>query len=412
MLILLAHAGDAGASRPQEQGLFRNLYAVVCAHLVPVGAKPARELEAHAGFDGRGRCARLDATDQRQPVGFVVCERGVAVEERLGVERQKEVGRGAAQRVSEETRRRDAHDGERLVVQIEDAADDRRVAAEPLHPQAIAHHRRWRRSGPIIGRRQRAPGVGRNAEHREVIAGDALSRIGFGSLGLACAPHAKGALAGREGRQLRKARRPVAELREELVGDERKLLRLGVATPVAATRFPAQAIQLAGFPHWKRLQQHGVDEREDRRCRADAEREDQHRRDRERRRQSQATQRVTSVLDEGVERRQPSFLAPAFSGRVDRAKLQDRLPPRLHRRQPGALVFGGLQRQVILDFRGQALVGILPGHPGAEPPEEALHGSHRRSSAFTAKNRPMIAAVCSQPTVSARSCLRPSRVSR
>ena len=122
-----------------------------------------------------------------------------------------------------------------------------RIAAEPLHPQAIAHHRRRRSAGPIVGGHKRAPGVCPNAEHREVVAGDELSGIGFGSLGLAGTPHAKSALAGREGRQLRKARRVVAELRKELVGDERKLFRLAVATPVAATRFPAQAIQLAGI---------------------------------------------------------------------------------------------------------------------------------------------------------------------
>ena len=43
-----------------------------------------------------------------------------------------------------------------------------------------------------------------------------------------------------------------------------------------------------------------------------------------------------------------------------------------------------------------------------EPPDPL----HCRSSAFTAKNRSISAAVCSQSRVSARSCLRPTLVSR
>ena len=117
-------------------------------------------------------------------------------------------------------------------------------------------------------------------------------------------------------------------------------------------------------------------QREDRRCRADAEREDQHGRRRERRRHPQAPQRVAGVPDERVERRQPSLLPPAFSRRFDPAEFQERLPSCLRTRQSGALVLGGLMRQVVLDFRLQTLVGVLPGDPGAQPPEEAPHGSH------------------------------------
>lgn len=46
-------------------------------------------------------------------------------------------------------------------------------------------------------------------------------------------------------------------------------------------------------------------------------------------------------------------------------------------------------------------------HTGQKPPQRF----HDRSPAFTTKNRAMIAEVCSQPCVSACSCLRPSRVS-
>ena len=64
MLILLAHDGDAGSSRAEEEGLFGEFRAIVGAHLAPMRAQPLLELDAHLGFYGCGRYAWLDAPDQ------------------------------------------------------------------------------------------------------------------------------------------------------------------------------------------------------------------------------------------------------------------------------------------------------------------------------------------------------------
>ena len=137
-------------------GKFR---AIVGAHLTPVRAQPLLQLHTHFGFNGRGVRAWLDAADQLQPVGVVLVEIGVALDERFGVQRQKEIGRSAAQSVAKETRRSDSHYRKWLVIQIEDAADDGRIRSIPLLPQAIAHHGDRRCAGAIILSRKRASGI-------------------------------------------------------------------------------------------------------------------------------------------------------------------------------------------------------------------------------------------------------------
>ena len=73
------------------------LRAIVGAHLTPVRAQPLLQLHAHFSFDGRGLRARLDAADQVQPVSVVLVQIGIALDQRLRIQRQKEIGRGAAQ---------------------------------------------------------------------------------------------------------------------------------------------------------------------------------------------------------------------------------------------------------------------------------------------------------------------------
>ena len=70
-----------------------NLRAIVGAHLIPVRAQPLLELDAHLSLDGRRRGAGLDAADQFQPMRVVLLEIGIALDQRFGVQRQKEIGR-------------------------------------------------------------------------------------------------------------------------------------------------------------------------------------------------------------------------------------------------------------------------------------------------------------------------------
>ena len=58
----------------------------------------------------------------------------IALQQRFGVQRQKEIGRIVAQSVAKETRRSDSHHRKWLVIEIEDAADDGRIRSIPLLP--------------------------------------------------------------------------------------------------------------------------------------------------------------------------------------------------------------------------------------------------------------------------------------
>ena len=95
-----------------------------------------------------------------------------------------------------------------------------------------------------------------------------------------------------------------------------------------------------------------------------------------------------------------------------RSDLRCSLAPCFAGRETGPEVLESLKSEVFFDFRLQPLFVSAGGSQGTQPFEESSKPPHFRSSAYTAKKRPMIAAVCSQPWVSARNCLRPSRVSR
>ena len=137
-------AGDAGTSGAQEQRLLGQRRAIVRAHFTPVRAQPLLEGDPHFSLDKCRLRIWLDAADQGQPVRVVLLEIGIALDERFGVQREKEIRGSGAQRVAKETRRSDPHDREWPVVQLEHAADNGRIRSVASLPQAIAHdgHRR------------------------------------------------------------------------------------------------------------------------------------------------------------------------------------------------------------------------------------------------------------------------------
>src|SRR5947207_905867 len=154
----------------------------------------------------------------------------------------------------------------------------------------------------------------------------------------------------------------------------------------------------------------GMHQSKNRRSRANAKRQYQDRGNRERRRLSQTSQRIARVLDQCFQKWQ-SFLGPiVFPDGFHSTELQYSLTPRFCGRQPGANIFGSLESEMFFDFRLQAIFVVLNLRPEDQPVEESPQDPHWKSSAFAAKNRPMMAAVCSQPRVSACNCLRPSRV--
>ena len=131
--VLLFHDADAGAGRHDRDDLLgqrlddrrhpvRRVAGVVLHPLV----EDAGQARTHAV----GRRARAQPADHAQPRGDrLPQDRRVAVDQRLLLQRNPEIGRIAAQRFAEESRRRDADDGERVPFDDERGADDRRIAA-------------------------------------------------------------------------------------------------------------------------------------------------------------------------------------------------------------------------------------------------------------------------------------------
>lgn len=253
--------------------------------------------DPHLGFDRRDAPARAHSADQIQPVRTTLLkQRAIALNERLGLERQEEVGRRVAQRVAVETRRRDAHNGEGLVIQGEGAANHRRIECELLLPHAIAHDCGGRSAGLVIGRGQRAPGIGAHAEHGEVVAGHKLSRVRLRRIRAMRAPHPEQGPAGLKRGQLFEALGVVAKVLVELVRDNGEFVTLAVSAPDTAMGFLAEAIQLRGVRHWQRFEQNGIHQRENRCGRSDAQGQREGSGDGECRSLAQAPQRIARIV--------------------------------------------------------------------------------------------------------------------
>src|ERR1700733_12510446 len=121
---------------------------------------------------------------------------------------------------------------------------------------------------------------------------------------------------------------------------------------------------------------------------------------------------MARVMEERLEQRQPSLFSIGFLRCFHRTELQHGLATRFDGLETVAQILGSLQCQMFFNFCAQSLFVPLRRRPGTQALEESSHSPHLTSSAFTAKNRPIMAAVCSQPRVSACNCLRPARVSR
>ena len=326
----------------------------------------------------------------------------VALNNRFGVERQKEVGRRGPQGIAKEPGRCDADDGEGFVVEGEDGPDEGRVGTVPLLPDAVAHHRhRWRPRFVIRGGEEASRG-GPDPKHREVVAGDELAPIALRNLRPTDTTDAELLLRRRKRRQVGKAGGVISEIRVEVGPDQRELFVLAVAGHVAAAAFPAKAVQLLGMGDRERRQQHRMDQREDRRSGANPQCQRQDGGDGERRREAEVPESITRILQGAADGREAPLLPVAFLHRFDGAKLQGRLPPCLDWREAGAYVVGRLQRDMLVNLLAQPRLVTARGGPSGEAPEASPQRSHCRSSAFTAKNRPIIAAVCSQPWAAVR----------
>ncbi len=160
------------------------------------------------------------------------------------------------------------------------------------------------------------------------------------------------------------------------------------------------------------MQERRVDHAEDGRGGADAQGHGQNRGSGKARRPGKHAQGVARVLEQILHQRQPLFRVIVFPYGLHRAKLQHRLTARFRWCNSGAKIFLRLPSQMLLHLFPQPLIISPPGGKVLEPCQKPSQGSHVKSSAFTSKNRAMIAAVCSQSRVSVSSSFRPDRFRR
>ena len=164
--------------------------------------------------------------------------------------------------------------------------------------------------------------------------------------------------------------------------------------------------------HVQRAQDQGIHEPEDHGVCANGQRQRHDGNRGEAGRLAQHAQPEADVLREILDHQQSSLGSIVLFRRLHTPELQHGLAPCLIRRQTGAHVVGRLQSEMFLDLFPQSFLTCPPCRRVDQAGEEPSQGPHDRSSALASKNRPMIAAVCSQSRVSACNCLRPSRVSR
>jgi hypothetical protein len=236
VLIVLAHAGNTGASGAEIESLLPEFCAIVRAHLTPVRAQPLLEFHPHFCLNETQVGSRPDAANQVQPMRIVFVHiriRGVG--QRLGIQRQKQIGRIIAQPVAEEIGRRDSHNCERFFVYIEDAADYGWIGSVPLPPQAITHNGGGRSVGLVVLSGKHPSGICPDAKHGEIIAGDEFSGRALGRLRTVGAANSELRFRRLEGGQLGEAFGVVSEVLVQTVRNHGPFLVLAIAAVITAS---------------------------------------------------------------------------------------------------------------------------------------------------------------------------------
>ena len=234
------------------------------------------------------RRAGTQAAHHAQPADVGTIEqRPPAVEARLHHERHPHVGR-PAHRFPEETGRRHADDRDVLPLDDQARADDRRIAAKSPLPEGVAQHGHSGVAGRLVVLWSEGPAHQRpHAQHRKKLTGNELHP---GLFGPADGP-------GSADVQAREAvlRREHAREGIHLVADPLEQ-RIGEILFLSARCDDVEDDELRGVLDRESREQDRVDEGEDGRVGADAQREREHRDRGEARRCAQQAPRVAQVL--------------------------------------------------------------------------------------------------------------------
>ena len=160
------------------------------------------------------------------------------------------------------------------------------------------------------------------------------------------------------------------------------------------------------------MQERRVDHAEDRRRGADAQGHGQNRGSGEARRPGKHAQGVAHILQQDLNKWQTLLIVKRFPDCLHRAKFQHGLTARLRGRHACAEILLRLPRQMLRHLFTQPLIDWASHDEIRQTRQKPPQESHEKSSAFTSKNRAMIAAICSQSRVSVSSSFRPDRVRR
>ena len=254
---------SAGRMRPDDRSSSeRTLSVHVGAKVVRVRRLQILGERRHLGLRALERDAGLEP---RREIQVLV---RVAAGERRRLERERHEQIGLAGEEAREALRHHADDLIRLAIQLDRLSDRARLAGKEPRPHAVAQHDDVLLARVVVVAAERAAEHRRHAEHVKPVAGDAHARY---ALGVAGAGEVR------------------AELR--LDGDRLEALRLVAVVAEAARRHRRLHVverrievldrhQPRGYAVRQRPEQHGVDDAEDRRVRANAERERERRRSR------------------------------------------------------------------------------------------------------------------------------------
>ena len=188
----------------------------------------------------------------------------------LDVQRNPERGRIAVDAIAEEAGRCDSDNREGLVLDVERRADDAGIGGVVDLPGLIAEYRDRGCAGLVVGGKERAAGIGSEAERREIVSGDVFG--GFCLCRSWSGADVDAVVAGLEGGELFELGRGVLEVAVEIVGEDVEIaIVVDVAAVHAAVVEVANAVQGRGIGDRERLQQNRVDQGEDGDVGSDAE---------------------------------------------------------------------------------------------------------------------------------------------
>ena len=277
----------------------------------------------------------------------------IVAERRFGAERERDVER-AADLETVKARGRDADDFGRTRVERDGASDDRGIAAVGPAPEAVPEDRARRAASAIVLRRQQPAGRGAHAERVEELAADPEA---LGETRLAAVGEVEGLPAPDE-----EAVEGVLP-RLELAPDR---LRHG---RVPGLEIAARAVHV-GQPDFEQARRigdrqgaktHGVHDLEERRVRADPEREREDRDQREAGIAAEETQRVAHVLRGVLEPASAPDVARRFLDLREVAQLAARGGGGVPRILPARDAVGRGHPQVRLELFPELGVPVLHG---------------------------------------------------